>query len=111
MEQEIETGEAGFAQGQHNAAIIKHAFDEGVITISEPQSSTRIADVNATGSLVLWLAADIRARSVLINDRDLIQKAEKRGLPVMLTAEFVKRLYEGGLGSYASSYLRIRMTP
>jgi hypothetical protein len=52
-----------------------------------------LAGISLTDSLVLRLGEEVRAAAVLINDQALLRKAEERGLPAQVTAQFVHSLY------------------
>lgn len=88
-----ETVEVGLARGYRDAPAISRAFEQGLLTIRDPRRAEKLTGISRTDSLLLHLAEETGAE-ILVNDQALLRKAEERGLPARVTAEFVQRLYK-----------------
>ena len=91
-----ETVEAGWGKARAEAVEIARCFDRKMVTIQDPLGSEKLAGISRTDSQVLLLAEETGAADLLTNDRTLLAKAEQRGLPACVTAEFVMELHENG---------------
>jgi len=89
-----ETVEAGLARGFSDAHAIARFFAAGRLEVIAPRRREKMDGISFADSLLLSLAEQISADDLLVNDRRVLRKAEQRGLPARLTAEFVQDLYQ-----------------
>ncbi len=89
-----ETVEAGSAKGCPDAAVIQRCFVENVIRIREPRRRDKLPGLSSADSRVIFLAQEIGAAYLLVNDHALLRRAEQHSIPTRFTAEFVKELHE-----------------
>ncbi|MBM4389446.1 MAG: hypothetical protein FJ088_17050 [Deltaproteobacteria bacterium] len=91
-----ETVEAGLAKGYPDAIVIQKCFQDEMVCSRPPRNREKLSGVSSTDSRVIFLAEELSAVFLLVNDHALLRRAEEYGVPAQFTAEYVKQLCEHG---------------
>jgi hypothetical protein len=91
-----ETVDAGLGKGYPDAILIQKCFRDEIVRLRSPRNRGRLSGVSHTDSLVIFLAEELSAAFLLVNDHALLKRAEEHDVPAQFTAEYVKQLYKQG---------------